>query len=76
MGDLAQVSGGDQFAGGGDGGCIPVVEADRRGHTLRFRRTGDGEGVGNAEPYGFFDPQVLPRGDDGGLGLGRTAGGG
>jgi hypothetical protein len=69
MGDLAQLSRGDQFPGGGDGGCIPVVEADRGGHTLRVCGAGDGEGVGNVEPHGFFDPQVLPRVDDRGSDL-------
>ncbi len=66
MRDLAQLSGGDQLSGGGNGGCISVVEADRRGHTLRFRGAGDGKGVGSIEPQRFFNPQVLPRIDHGG----------
>jgi hypothetical protein len=68
MGDLAQLSGGDQFPGGGNGGCIPVVEADCRGHTLRFAARAMARASETLSPTGFSTTGAS-RSDDGGADL-------
>lgn len=59
--DRADLTGGDQFAGGRDGGRVAVVEADRALDARLGDGTRDGPRVLGGETDRLLDPQVFAR---------------